>query len=96
MSLYSQTPASGVHVSLSMACFVELHIFHFRYHGEKLSRNPGRAQRKVVISTIFDDPAKTDPHEPLKRRHEPYHLKYRDEVKFDKSKEILDLNKLIK
>ncbi|XP_052247176.1 G patch domain-containing protein 3-like [Dreissena polymorpha] len=60
------------------------------YHGEKLNRNPGRAQRKVVISTIFDNPLETDPNEPLKRRHEPYHLKYRDEVKFRKSEEILN------
>ena len=43
-----------------------------------------------MISTIFDDPAHTDPHEPLKRRHEPYHLNYRDEVKFNQSKEKLN------
>ncbi|WAR02872.1 GPTC3-like protein [Mya arenaria] len=62
------------------------------YHGEKINRNPGRAQRKVIISTVFDDPGVTDPHEPLTRRFEPYHLKYRDEVAFHKAKEKVHLS----
>ena len=65
-----------------------LHMYIFRYHGEKLNRNPGRAERQVVISTIYDDPNQTDPTEPLNRRHDHYRLKYRDVVKFDKTETI--------
>lgn len=46
----------------------------------------------MVISTVYDNPEETDPIEPLNRRYEPYHLKYRDEVKFSKA-ETLHLNK---
>ncbi|KAL4223796.1 G patch domain-containing protein 3 [Mactra antiquata] len=60
----------------------------FGYHGEKLNRTPSVAHRKVIISTIYDDPKVTDPHEELTRRNEPYHIKYRDEVKFTKSETL--------
>ena len=40
----------------------------------------------MIISTIYDDNKQTDPHEPPLRRHEPYTLKYRDEIKFSKAK----------
>lgn len=64
----------------------------YRYYGEKVNRTPNVAHRKVIISTVYDDPATTDPHDALKRRNEPYHLKYRDEVKFAKSETVLYSN----
>ena len=64
-------------------------IVFLRYRGEKLQRHTGPAKRKVIISTIYDNPAETDPHEPLLRRHDHYGLKYRDEIQFTKSKDVI-------
>lgn len=55
------------------------------YHGEKLDRKPRTTQHKVIISTIYDNPCETDKNETLLRSNAPYHLKYRDNVKFTKS-----------
>ncbi|XP_072033929.1 G patch domain-containing protein 3-like [Amphiura filiformis] len=67
------------------------------YYGEKLSHNPStssrkrRGDREVIISSVYDDPEHTDPAEPLLRSRGPYHLKYRDEVKFKKGENSDDL-----
>ncbi|XP_071496891.1 G patch domain-containing protein 3-like [Diadema antillarum] len=63
----------------------------FGYYGEKL-QSGGRgtwkrqrvADKEVIISTIYDDPARTDPQEPLMRSRGPHHLKYRHEIEFVK------------
>nr|XP_022337295.1 G patch domain-containing protein 3-like [Crassostrea virginica] len=62
----------------------------FGYRGEKLVRPTGktkRAEREVLISTVYDDHSQTDPQEPLLRRGHHYHIKYRDKVDFTKPKE---------
>ncbi|XP_041456502.1 G patch domain-containing protein 3-like [Lytechinus variegatus] len=65
----------------------------FGYHGEKLqptrshvstAKRQRRADKEVIISTIYDNPSVTDPAEPLMRSRGPYHLKYRHEVEFVK------------
>ncbi|XP_062583065.1 G patch domain-containing protein 3-like [Saccostrea cucullata] len=62
----------------------------FGYRGEKLVRPTGksqRADREVIISTVYDDHSKTDPQNPLLRRGHHYHIKYRDKVDFTKPQE---------
>ncbi|XP_030847552.1 G patch domain-containing protein 3 [Strongylocentrotus purpuratus] len=65
----------------------------FGYHGDKLQpmksyvptvKKQRRADKEVIISTIYDDPSVTDPAEPLMRSRGPYHLKYRHEIEFVK------------
>lgn len=50
------------------------------YFGEKLpqfiARNSNKA-KGVLIATVYDSPADTDPPEPLKRRNKPTTMKYR-------------------
>ncbi len=62
----------------------------FSYHGEKLQRHiskkPKRLAGGAIISSIFDDPLETDPMEPLLRRADPHHIKYRHDYKFVKAK----------
>ncbi len=63
-----------------------------RYHGERLVRYgaSGRKQQqkrrrdgdKPIISSVYDNPAETDPPEPLYTRNHPHHIKYRDGVQF--------------
>ncbi|XP_013379646.1 G patch domain-containing protein 3 [Lingula anatina] len=58
------------------------------YHGEKLIRygfKRPRAEKQVIISTIYDNPEDTDPAEPLLRRKNPHSLKYREPVNFTKA-----------
>ena len=38
-----------------------------------------------IISSIYDDPAETDPPEPLYTREHPHHIKYRDGLQFSKA-----------
>ncbi|KAK3582949.1 hypothetical protein CHS0354_019955 [Potamilus streckersoni] len=60
----------------------------FGYHGKKINRYVHQkkpAAKEVIISTVYDNPAVTDPAEPLHRRNNPYTLKYRDEVLFQKA-----------
>lgn len=62
----------------------------FGYRGEKLVRPIGkckRAEREVLISTVYDDHSQTDPQDPLLRRGHHYHIKYRDKVDFTKPQE---------
>ena len=63
------------------------------YHGEKLVRyGPSAVKKKrnpdeePIISSIYDDPAETDPPEPLYTREYPHHIKYRDGLQFNKEK----------
>ncbi|KAL3857176.1 hypothetical protein ACJMK2_011869 [Sinanodonta woodiana] len=60
----------------------------FGFHGTKINRYVQQkkpAAKEVIISTVYDDPATTDPAEPLHRRNIPYTLKYRSEVLFQKA-----------
>lgn len=56
------------------------------YRGEKLVRYGQSAQRKrraegeVLISTVYDDPAETDPVEPLLRRNDLGYIKHRNRI----------------
>ncbi|XP_033628485.1 G patch domain-containing protein 3-like isoform X1 [Asterias rubens] len=71
------------------------------YYGKKLNQKkqfktgPSASykpsgNREFIISTVYDDPKVTDPAEPLLRSQGPYHLKYRDEVRFTKGSEVDD------
>ena len=75
--------------------------FFSRYYGKKLNQKkqfktgPSASykpsgNREFIISTVYDDPKVTDPAEPLLRSQGPYHLKYRDEVRFTKGSEVDD------
>ena len=56
------------------------------YRGEKLSRHgllarkKRKAENEVLISTVYDNPAETDPMEPLLRRHDPSYIKHRNRI----------------
>ena len=60
----------------------------FGYRGEKLvmyrnGKSRGGKRRRgddVLISTVYDDPAQTDPVEQLKRRNDPEFIKHRDRI----------------
>ena len=62
-------------------------LFICSYRGEKLNFFSGQSTQKrprmetsssaVKISTVYDDPAVTDPTERLLRRNEPTHIKHR-------------------
>ena len=50
-----------------------------------------RAQREVIISTVYDDPKFTDPPEKLLRRNEAYNISYRDShINFKKATDTED------
>lgn len=57
--------------------------YSFSYMGEKICRKgTGAAKRRrqpddFIISTIYDNPAETDPAEPLYRSNDHHHLTYR-------------------
>ena len=94
--LFSTVPTdSAVHYPLKYN-FNESFLY-YSYYGEKLSNDPGtssrkrRADKEVIISSIYDDPEDTDPTEPLLRSRGPYHLKYRAEVKFKKGESSDDV-----
>ncbi|ESP00950.1 hypothetical protein LOTGIDRAFT_207744 [Lottia gigantea] len=59
----------------------------FGYYGEKLQRFqpsvrkiPKIEKNEHLITTVYDNPAVTDPDEPLLRRNEPYIIKHRPSV----------------
>lgn len=62
-------------------------LFICSYRGEKLNFFSGQSTQKrphmeksssaVKISTVYDDPAVTDPSDRLLRRNEPTHIKHR-------------------
>ena len=51
---------------------------------KKKRRNP---DDEPIISSIYDDPAETDPPEPLYTRNHSYHIKYRDGLQFNKARD---------